>query len=257
MPISASQISFRYPGSDFVLDGVSCAIRSGAITTIVGPNGGGKSTLIRLLAGLRNPESGRITLNERTLASISHKERARHIAFIEQRPTLAFDFSVRSVVEFGSFNSGTNSARVEEALNRFELADIASKFYGHLSVGQQQRVSFARAWVQIASNTSGYLLADEPCSAMDPKHTQQALQALKDLARSGVGICLVIHDLTAAARWGDDAIVLDQDGQLVAQGQADSVLTQEILSSVFEVEIQRHELSGGSSVFIPADDSQK
>ena len=256
MPITARQISFRYPRTEFVLNGISCAIAPKAITAIVGPNGGGKSTLIRLLAGLRTPEIGQVSLDEQDLKSITHKDRAGKIAFIEQRPNLAFDFAARRVVEFGSHSLAgkvkNDGARVEDVLALFDLLSIASKPYGHLSVGQQQRVSIARAWIQIASNPDGYLLADEPCSAMDPKHTEQTMRALKQLADTGVGVGVVIHDLTTAIRWANEAIVLDQSGRLVTQGPAEEVLTQEVLSRVFEVNIQRHEIENGLSVLIPS-----
>lgn len=254
MPISARDIIFRYPKGPIVLDRVSCAIRPGAITAIVGPNGSGKSTLIRLLAGLRPPESGGISLEGQSLQSISYQLRARQVAFIEQRPNLAFDFSVRKVVEFGAHAAKSAPSHINRALERFELAQIANKPYGHLSVGQQQRVSIARAWVQIEPNPAGYLLADEPCSAMDPKHAQSTMASLSTLARSGIGIGVVIHDLTSAARWADYAIVLDQTGKVAGQGAADDVLCEKVLSEVFEIDIRRHELPNGRAALIPADD---
>ena len=254
MPISAKELCFRYSKGPIVLDRISCTIASGSITAIVGPNGSGKSTLIRLLAGLRTPESGTITLDDREIQSIAPKDRARSIAFIEQRPNLAFDFATRRVVEFGIHAQAPGARRVDDALARFELADIASKPYGHLSVGQQQRTSIARAWVQVAHNPSGYLLADEPCSAMDPKHTQSTMAELKSLAESGVGVGVVVHDLTSAARWADHAIVLDPQGQIAKQGSADAVLTDSVLSAVFEVQIRRYQLDSGCPVLIPDDD---
>lgn len=251
MPIDAEQVVFRYPKAPIVLDGVSCCIQSGAITAILGPNGSGKSTLIRLLAGLRNPESGQINLDDQSIKSFSHTQRAKQIAFIEQRPNLAFDFSVQRVIEFGAHATGASEPLIVDALERFELEHIASKPYGHLSVGQQQRVSIARAWVQIAANPSGYLLADEPCSAMDPKYAIQTMGALKELANRGIGAGVVIHDLTSAARWADHAIVLDQHGKVAAQGCADDVLTDSVLSAVFEVQICRHKLANGHWALIP------
>jgi len=256
MPILAKEISFRYASkAPLVLDGISCSIRSGAITAIVGPNGSGKSTLIRLLAGLRVPESGQIQIDTQELHTLSHPQRAQQIAFIEQRPTLAFDFETRRVLEFGAFSDRGARSRIDEAIHLFELNHCASKPFGHLSVGQQQRVSIARAWVQIAQNQRGYLLADEPCSAMDPRHAHQTMHTLRSLADSGVGVALVIHDLTTAARWGDHAIVLNQTGTVEAEGKAGEVLTMEVLSKVFEIRIRRHEIAGNHPVLIPELDS--
>ena len=256
MSLLAKQVTFRYAGGPVVLDQVSCEIPTGSITAIVGPNGGGKSTLIRLLAGLRAPASGSITLDDQPLASIAPRDRAKRMAFIEQRPDLAFDFAVRRVVGFGLHAIGNDQDRVHHALERFELSDRADMPYGHLSVGQQQRVSMARAWVQIAptvigSNQPGFLLADEPCSAMDPKYTLQSMIALRELADRGTGIAVVIHDLSTAARWADRAIVLDQHGTLVAQGTPDEAMSESVLSGVFEVVIRKHTLADGQCVFIP------
>ncbi len=165
MSIRAHEICFSYPRSSLVLDRVSCDIESGKLTAIVGPNGGGKSTLVRLLAGLRTPNSGKITIEDQEVRSLSPKARAKNIAFIEQRPSLAFDFPARTIIEFGNYAGSASPAYIEDAIQRFDLSSIISKSFGHLSVGQQQRVSIARAWVQIAGNPSGFLLADEPCSA--------------------------------------------------------------------------------------------
>ena len=251
MSLLANQVTFRYAGGPVVLDQVSCAIPSGSITAIVGPNGGGKSTLIRLLAGLRSPASGSVTLDDQLLVSIPPRDRAKRMAFIEQRPDLAFDFTVRRVVGFGLHAIGNDQDCIQNALERFELSDRADMPYGHLSVGQQQRVSMARAWVQIGSAGAGFLLADEPCSAMDPKHTLQSMIALRELADRGIGIAVVIHDLSTAARWADRAIVLDQHGTLVAQGTPDEAMSESMLSGVFEVTIRKYTLPDGQCVFIP------
>jgi len=257
MSISAQQISFRYPKGPLVLDGISCSITPGAITAIVGPNGSGKSTLIRLLAGLRKPESGQIMIGEADLHAQSHQRRAQRLAFIEQRPSLAFDFEVRRVVEFGGHASACTSDQVQDALERFELTELAHTPFGHLSVGQQQRVSIARAWVQIASNPTGFLLADEPCSAMDPRHAHQTMIAFQTLAEMGVGVGVVIHDLSSAARWSRKAIVLDALGHLAAQGPADKALNEGVLSRVFEIPIRRHELVGSHPVLVADPESAR
>lgn len=253
MPISASQIQFRYPKGPLVLDGVSCHIQAGAITAIIGPNGSGKSTFIRLLAGLRKPESGTITLQDRPLSNLTPKDRARSIAFIEQRPQLAFDFSVRKVISFAGYATDASPKTINDAIQRFELESIESHPYAHLSVGQQQRVSLARAWAQIASNPKGYLLADEPCSAMDPKHVVHTMTQLKHLAQIGVGVGIVMHDLNAAMRWADHAIVLNKQGQVAGVGSAQEAMTESILSQVFEVTIRSHTLKTGQSVLITQD----
>ncbi|MFG0298712.1 MAG: ABC transporter ATP-binding protein [Phycisphaerales bacterium JB047] len=253
MPLTADSIAFSYPKSPPVLESVSCAITPGSVTAIVGPNGAGKSTLIRLLAGLRIPDSGAVRLDDQALSSFTPRDRAQRIAFLEQRPTLAFDFSVLRVVSFGAFTGERDCAHIADALRLFELQPIEHKPFASLSVGQQQRVAFARAWVQIAGRSQAYLLADEPCSAMDPRHTLQTMHTMRSLADNGIGVGVVLHDLNIAAQYTDRAIVLDSNGRVVASGQSDQALSPETLSSVFEVPITRHTLEPGRSVLTIGD----
>ena len=253
MPLSASDIIFAYPRSPRVLDGVSCAITPGRVTAIVGPNGAGKSTLVRLLAGLRTPESGVVDIDGVALSSLSARQRAQRVAFLEQRPSLAFDFSVQRVVSFGAYISERDCALISDAMRRFELEDIAHKPFVALSVGQQQRVAFARAWVQIAGREGAYLLADEPCSAMDPRHTLQTMHALRSLASEGIGVGVVLHDLNIAAQYTDRAIVIDASGRLVASGESEQALSPGTLSAVFEVPIARNAIDESRSVLSIGD----
>ncbi|MCA9276801.1 MAG: ABC transporter ATP-binding protein [Phycisphaerales bacterium] len=253
MGLIAESISFSYPKGPRVLDSVSCTVQAGTLTAIVGPNGAGKSTLVRLLAGLRTPHSGSVRLGDQHLHSFHPRQRAQRIAFLEQRPSLAFDFSVMRVVSFGAFACERDCALITDALQRFELTDIAHKPFASLSVGQQQRTAFARAWVQIASRPGAFLLADEPCSAMDPRHTLQTMGAMRELAESGIGVGVVVHDLNIAARFADRAVVLNQAGLLVREGPIDEAMDPAILESVFEVPIERFTLSGRSSVLVVGD----
>ncbi len=244
---------FTYPKGPRVLDGVSCTIESGKLTAIVGPNGAGKSTLVRLLAGLRAPDTGSVRLDTRDVSSLTPRQRAHRIAFLEQRPSLAFDFSVMKVVSFGAFAAERDCALISSALARFELSEIQEKPFASLSVGQQQRTAFARAWVQIAQRPDAYLLADEPCSAMDPRHTLQTMRAMHELTRSGIGVGVVIHDLNIASRYADRAVVLDSSGRVVSQGEVDSALNPETLSDVFEVGIERIELPDQPAMLVVRD----
>ena len=253
MTLIADSIAFAYHKGPRVLDGVSCVIEPGTLTAIVGPSGAGKSTLVRLLAGLRNPDRGQVRLQDRNLSSFSQRQRAQRIAFLEQRPSLAFDFSVLRVVSFGAFTGERDCALITDALDRFELSGIQDKPFASLSVGQQQRTAFARAWVQIAGRTDAYLLADEPCSAMDPRHTIQTMRAMQELARSGLGVGVVIHDLNIATQFSDRAIVLDERGLVASHGTVEEAMTPEVLSRVFQVQIDRHELPEHAAMLVVRD----
>lgn len=250
MPLQAANLSFAYPKGPTVLDQLDCTINPGSITAIIGPNGAGKSTLLRTLAGLITPNSGGVIIDDSPLESLSASARARRLAYIAQRSSLAFDFNARMVVSFGRLTLPKNPNAVQRAIERFGLGSIADQPMGSLSVGQQQRVSLARAWSQLDnegppnSTSSGYLLADEPTSAMDPKHQIQTMDAFQELASRGIGVALVLHDLTLAARYADQAILLTPSGSIAAQGAIDEVLNLDQLAQVFETQFISADIQG-------------
>lgn len=250
-------ISLTYPGRGPrrepprpALRDAACSIVPGAITVLVGPNGAGKSTLLRVLSGVRRPDAGAVELDARDLGSLGARERARSIALVAQQPSVAFDFDARRVIAFGAEGAGRPARAVDRAVERFELAPIADAPFGALSVGQRQRVSLARAWAQLDPDTPGVLLADEPISAMDPAFAVRALEALRELADRGAGVALVLHDLSAAARVADRAVLLDARGRTIAEGDAGAVLTAEALSDLYATPILRADPPGLGPVLV-------
>ncbi|MEM9374116.1 MAG: ABC transporter ATP-binding protein, partial [Planctomycetota bacterium] len=166
MPLIAEAVTVFYPkaprAASPALDGVSCRIVPGQVTAIVGPNGAGKSTLLRALSGVRVPQAGRVLLDDRPLASMRPRDRARRIALAVQQPAAAFGFSARRVISFGAEGAGSGRSAVEHAVGRFGIADIADQPFDALSVGERQRVSLARVFAQLGGRPDVFLLADEP-----------------------------------------------------------------------------------------------
>lgn len=251
MALSATNLSFSYPKGPPVLSSLDASIEPGAVTAILGPNGAGKSTLARLLAGITKPTLGSIQLDNTSLIDLPVQIRASRVAYIAQRSTLAFDYDTRLVVSFGRLSLPKDSGAIERALDRFDLGAFADKPMGTLSIGQQQRVSLARAFAQLDGTSNAYLIADEPTSAMDPRHQLESLSALQALASNGIGVALVAHDLTLASRFADRVIMLDQHGSLHTQGSAHEVLTPETLEIVFQTPFIQSSIEG-HNVLLPA-----
>ena len=228
-----------------MLRGVSLGVAPGRVTALVGPNGSGKSTLLRLLAGLERPGAGSVTLGGRPAASWTAPERARRLALMPQRPEVAFGYTVREVVGFGRLSlggptGGAGADPIVRALERVGLADRASDRFEHLSIGQQQRAALARALTQLDRDAGersapGVLLADEPVSAMDPRHTIESLNLLRGAAGAGHAVLVVLHDLNHALRFADDAAVLDERGTIARVGVARECLTPRVLEPVFGI----------------------
>ena len=261
MPLTARDLTVSYPsqprGSRPALVSASCAINPGRITTIIGPNGSGKSTLLRALAGVRPPDAGAAELDGCPVWTMKPRERARRIGLAVQQPGVAFAFDARRVIAFGAEGAGSPPDAVDRAIERFELGAIARQPFDTLSVGQQQRVSLARVFAQLDARPDAYLLADEPASAMDPRHAIVAFRAIRELAQAGVGVGVVLHDLSAAAALADDVILLTPDPtqETIAQGPCDEFLTADRLSALFETPILRAHAPGiGAVIAHPAPD---
>lgn len=258
MPLAARDITVTYPAqprnASPALSSATCVLTPGRITAIVGPNGAGKSTLLRALAGVRTPDSGSVELDGVPLADLKPLQRARRVALAVQQPGVAFGFDARRVIAFGAEGAGSPPSAVDRAIQRFELSDLADRPFDTLSVGQQQRVSLARAFAQINGRADSYLLADEPISAMDPRHAINAIRAIRDLAASGVGVGIVLHDLSVAASLADNAVLLAPDAGTARQGPADEILTSETLSCLFQTPMQRSDVPGPGTVILHAGD---
>lgn len=242
--LACQGISVTYPGGRVALRDASCVLERGSLTVLVGPNGAGKSTLLRVLSGVRRPDAGSVTLDDQPLSGMPARARARRIALVAQQPSVAFDFDVRRVIAFGSDGAGRPAGATDRAIERFDLDDLAGVPFGALSVGQRQRVSLARAWAQLDGPEPGCLLADEPISAMDPAFAVRALDAMRALVGRGGAVGIVLHDLSAAARVADRAVLIDTEGRTVAQGASGAVLTAPALSDLFGTPVVRAEIAG-------------
>ncbi|HZW10580.1 MAG TPA: ABC transporter ATP-binding protein [Phycisphaerales bacterium] len=259
MPLTASNLSFGYRRGAPVLRGVTASFEAGTLAAIIGPNGSGKTTLLRLLLGLLAPTAGIVSLAGRAVRSMPEPERAARLAYAPQRPSVAFGFSVWDVVALGCARrapAAESRSAVGAALEAVGLTDRADAPFVELSAGQQQRAVLARALAQLACSPAEgetALIADEPTSAMDPRHALEAMSLLRAQARLGRSVVLVLHDLTAAARFADRAMLLDHSGACVADGPAGEVLQSPVMRRVFEVEFAHIAGPGGElRAIVPA-----
>jgi iron complex transport system ATP-binding protein len=258
--VEAKDIHHSFGGTS-VLRGVSFSARPGRVTALVGPNGAGKSTMLRIALGVLTPDRGRVRVGEGggvDPAALTDPQRAAMIAFVPQRASVAFGFSVREVVGFGA-PGRERAAEIDSVLECLSLEKRAEELFGHLSAGQQQRATLARAIVQLRAmpGPARVLLADEPVSAMDPRHAIDAMALLSHAASQGAAVLVVLHDLTLARRYCDDAVVLGRDGLVRAAGAVAEVLTPETLEPVFGVRFESARTSSGAEVLTPMPRSDR
>ncbi|MDV2968546.1 ABC transporter ATP-binding protein [Nitratireductor aquimarinus] len=229
-----------------VLDGISLRVGPGEIVGLVGPNGTGKSTLVRAMLGQTRPESGRVLLDGRDIAGISARERARLVAYVPQRtpdgfPVSVFDACLLGRTPYMGMSLGARDiALVEEVLEKLNLSSLAFRSLDALSGGERQRVMLARA----LSQQTPLIVLDEPTSALDIGNQLFTLRFLADQVRErGVGILVAIHDLALAARFSNRIALLHR-GQLIAEGPWQHALTQETIRATYGVDAEFGELNG-------------
>lgn len=240
--LRAREVSVRR-GAVEILDDVSLRVAPGEVLALLGPNGAGKSTLLKLFAGEDVPSAGEVRLNGRRLHEWSAAELARRRAVLPQESPLSFPFRVRDVVLLGRmpFLDGRETAadheRSDEALRRAGVAHLSDRIYTQLSGGERQRVHLARVLAQLDENREGqarYLLLDEPTASLDLLHQHEVLGTVRALAREGVGVLVVLHDLNLAARYADRLALLKQ-GRLQALGPPDEILNPANIHEVFGI----------------------
>ena len=251
MTLSAKQLTLALSGIP-LLQGVSVEIVPGQVHTVLGPNGAGKTSLLRVLVAELSADSGEVALNGQPIRQWSAGQRARMLAVLPQHSLLNFPFTGLEVVMLGRTPHDTGVVHdrdiARKALKKVDGDYLCDRLYTRLSGGEKQRVHLARVLAQIwepAAEGDRFLVLDEPTSSFDLAHQQLTLEIIVDLAKQGVGVLMVIHDLNLAARCADQMILM-QCGHIVVAGTPDEILNAANIHRVFDVNVTigRHPVSG-------------
>jgi iron complex transport system ATP-binding protein len=243
-------ISAGYGGRP-VLNGAIAHLSAGMVTGIVGPNGAGKTTLFRAALGLLPLSTGTISLLDNPLSSWSREGLARSMAYLAQGADAHWPIEARRLVLLGRLPHRGPFAPpreadlqlVDEALARCDASEFADRRIDELSAGERSRVLLARALATAAP----ILLADEPAAHLDPAHQIRLMELLREEAARGTAVGVTLHDLSLAARYCDEVIVLDH-GTVTAQGAPDDALSDACLARVFGVTGRRAKDDAGRTV---------
>jgi iron complex transport system ATP-binding protein len=242
--IRLEKLSFAYNGRS-VLSGVSLDIATRERVAVLGPNGVGKTTLLKLLIGALTPEDGVLWLDGKPMNSFPRRDLARRIAMVPQECVVPFAYTVREVIELGRIPylrllGGLRSAdrhAIERAMQWTNVAALAGRIFNELSGGERQRVMIAMALAQ----EPDVLLLDEPTQQLDISRQAEVLGIVAKLNEDhGVTVIAATHDLNLAARYFNRLVVLHRES-FVADGPPVSVLCSELLEKVYggPVEILR------------------
>ena len=237
---SIENLYFSY-GVNSVIRGLDLNIEPGEIVGLMGPNGVGKSTLIRLMCGSMVPQSGQMLFDGRPLKLFSSREKARHIAMVPQESKIPFSFSALEVVLMGrapylprfGFESRLDVEAASDAMAKTDCLKFATRDINALSGGERQRVILSRA---LAQNPS-LLLLDEPLAFLDLRHTAELIDLLRQLnSKEGLTIVCAMHDLNIASSFCH-RIALLKEGDIAAQGRPTEIINPHIIRQVFDIDV--------------------
>jgi ABC-type cobalamin/Fe3+-siderophores transport system ATPase subunit len=235
--ITVSDLVVSYPGAARnAVDGVSFIAAAGALTALAGPNGSGKSSIVRALLGRADVVSGSVAIANSDVRTLSLPELARRVAVVPQREESAFPIQVREYVALGRYPhlglwraaTKADDSAVSDALEQAGVAELAGRDTDALSGGEWQRVRIARALAQKAPA----LVLDEPTTFLDVAHEMAIFELLSSLARSGLAVLLVSHQLNLVARFAD-TIVLLNEGRIARSGAPTDVMKADLLESIY------------------------
>lgn len=211
------------------------------ITTLLGHNGCGKSTLVKLLSRQNTPTQGQVFFDNQLVSSYSHLEFAHRVAYLPQHPPITDGVTVRELACFGRYPwkgafgrySKNDYAIVDDAIEKVGLSSFSNRFVATLSGGERQR-----AWVaMLLAQQSQCILLDEPTSALDVAHQHELLALIRELNQSlGLTVIMVLHDVNMAAKFSDQLIAL-HSGNVIASGTPKAMMTPETLMQIYGMEL--------------------
>ena len=258
--LTVENIHFAYKDTS-ILQGLQLEVQGGELLGIVGPNGTGKTTLLRLISGVLSPSLGRVIIDGTDLASLKPFQRARLVSVVPQDPQLPLSFKVHELVLMGrnphlKLLQWEGPKDMEIARQVMEMTDtlcLSDRDVGTLSGGERQRVVVAMALAQEAP----VMLLDEPTASLDLAHQTGIMDLVRDVQRQrGGAVVVAMHDLTLAAQYCDRLVMLS-GGRSYSQGPPEVVLTRENVSDVYgtDVFVLPHP-RGGTPVVLPVSDGR-
>lgn len=250
----ARNLHFSY-NEKAILKGIDLHIKEGSIVSLLGANGTGKSTLMKLFLGLLHPSKGEVILKDKTLQSYSIKERALHVSYVPQSTQVAFAFCALDIVLMGriAFESWFKRASqiditlARKAMERLGILHLEKRTFQTLSGGEKQLVLIARSLAQGAK----ILVMDEPVSGLDYGNQLRLLEIIMSLCKEGYTFLKSTHFPEHALMLGGYTYAL-KEGHILAQGLTHQTITEALINELYNTNVALKQTLCGYSVCIPA-----
>lgn len=244
MNVHVDHVTVGYGDGPSIVKDVSFHAQQGQVTTLLGPNGCGKSTVLKALSRLLTPSQGHVQVGDKDVHGMGAREAAQHIALLPQHPLCPPGLTVGELVERGRHPyrralwggaglASEDKKKVREALEKTATDHLVARDVAELSGGQRQRVWMA----MVLAQDTPVVLLDEPTTYLDPAHAMEILGIVRELAQQGKTVVTVLHDLSLAGSFSDTMIVM-KDGQKLAQGAPKDALTEDVLRAAYGLQAE-------------------
>ncbi len=241
--LELNNIGFGYDRNEKFISNLTFSIGNGEFIGLLGANGSGKSTILKLASGILKPSEGHIKLWGKSLHSYKNKDRAKLICYLPQLLDINIPFKIRELVSMGLYPYDIPpEITVDEALDLVGLKEKSESYITNLSGGERRRTFIAMTLLQGA----GLLLLDEPLANLDIKYQIEIQRLLRDLKeKKNISIIMALHDINIALQF--EKVMLIKEGRILGIGNPETVLTKDLLKEAFDVGIEIKKLDSGGA----------
>jgi iron complex transport system ATP-binding protein len=243
--LELKDVEYSYERNKPFIDDLSFSVGEGDFIGLLGSNGSGKSTILKLASGILKPAAGRILLWGKDLNVVNNRDRAKLISYLPQSLDISVPFQVKELVGMGLYPYDIPPAMsVNEALEMVGLVDKAEARLTDLSGGERRRTFIAMTLLQGA----GLLLLDEPLANLDIKYQIELVRLLRKLRDvKNISVVMALHDINIALQF--KKVILIKEGSIIGSGMPDDVLSMNMLKKAFDVDVEIRRM-GDEGVFI-------
>jgi len=241
--LELNNVRFQYSGDKPFIKHLNFSAGDGEFIGLLGANGSGKSTILKLASGILKPGEGLIKLWGKPLHTYNNRDRAKLLCYFPQLLDINLPFTVRELVNMGLYPYDISpELTVDEALSQVGLEDKSESYITNLSGGERRRAFIAMTLVQGA----GLLLLDEPLANLDIKYQIELLKLLKELKKEkNISIIMALHDINIALQF--EKVMLIKDGGILGIGSPEEVLTGTLLKKAFDTDIEIRKMDSGGT----------
>lgn len=232
--LDLDRVCYSYDKDSPFIKDLSFSVGEGEFIGLLGANGSGKSTILKLGSGILKPSSGSLQLWGKNLHALNNRDRAKLISYLPQTLDISVPFTVRELVGMGLYPYDIPPAMtVDDALDMVGLRDKADAHLPDLSGGEKRRTFIAMTLLQGA----GLLLLDEPLANLDIKYQIELVRLLRRLKEArNISVVMALHDINMALQF--ESVILIQEGRIIASGNPEAVLTRDMVKQAFDVNVE-------------------